>query len=452
MTSNQRPLRLARVPWRADQSAPGAVPDRYGFERIPVEPLALLLVFLVCAQTLGAVIVMLELLVLGLLLVLRWRDWPGLLITAAALLALPLYAMFSALWSSLPAVSLRYGAQLVITVMIAIAIARSVPLSRMAAIVLIATLAATAIGIAMGRTGPSPTGPVPIGLAGSKNQLGYTVLFTLIAALAVLPDPRQSPWLRVLAGLSLVPVFHLLITSQVVTALVLGVVAVAVTGLLLLFRALRPQARMLALVAAALLPFAAIVAAPQLTEFGDRFRSDTLGKDDRLTGRTLLWEAADDLIAERPLLGHGYRAVWMGEAGSGLLARFGLRDGRTFNFHSTVIELRADLGIGGVALLAITLLVGWARLFRLLGDAITPGRIFLTLALLVLTARMFTELVIAPFLLDTVVLYAVLAALLRDRPASAPVNAPMHRWRPRRAVLTLRPQFARITNERSTVP
>lgn len=388
---------------------------RYGFETLPIEPLAIALVFLACAQAFGATIVVLELLALGAILAVTWRTAGAMLRDNLALLALPLFAVVSAFWSELPAVSLRYGAQLVITAVIGITIVRSVPASHLARIVFFGTAAATVIGIAIGRTGPSPEGPVLIGLTGSKNQMGYITLFWLVASLSVLSDRGQAWWLRLVAAISVVPAMYLILTGQVTTALVLAAIAIAATSFLLLFRLLSLQARILTLVSAILLSFSVFVSLPQITAYGDRFRADTLGKDERLTGRTLLWEAAETLVAERPLLGHGYRAVWLGETGKGLLARFGLSDGRTFNFHSTIIELRVDLGIVGVALLALTLLLSWARLLMLLINGVTSARIFAALALLTISGRMFTELVIAPFLLDTILLFAVLASIFQAR-------------------------------------
>jgi len=427
----QRAIRAADPPARAvpvlplrHRSDSGEV---YGFERIPIEPLAAFQLFLACAQGFGAAIVVLELLTLAAILAIRWRMAVTVLSAHPLLLALPLLAMFSALWSDLPAISLRYGAQLVITVLIGIVIARTVQPSRLALIVFAATGIATAIGVALGRVGPSPEGPVLIGLSGSKNQMGYTTLFLLVSALALVIDSRRALWLRALAGASLVPAMDLLIRGHVTTALVLALAAFAATGLLLLFALLPRQGRVLALGSAALLSLGALTALPQLAALGDQFRSETLGKDDRLTGRTLLWEAADQLIAQRPVLGHGYRAVWLGDAGTELLARFGLRDGRTFNFHNTVIELRVDLGLGGIAVLALTLLLAWGGLFTLLIDRVTPERIFAALVLLTLCARMFTELMIAPFLLDTVMLFAVLASVFHERSAgAAPKRLSLH--------------------------
>ena len=70
---------------------------------------------------------------------------------------------------------------------------------------------------------------------------------------------------------------------------------------------------------AALLALPALVALPEIERQAVIIQTDVLGKDARLTGRTLLWEEADSLIAQAPLVGHGYKAIWLGPKGKGLM-------------------------------------------------------------------------------------------------------------------------------------
>lgn len=423
--SAHRPARPQR-PGKARTGRPFSVPLRqfptlpmqsrsrgHGFERLPVEPFATAIVFLACAQGFGSGIVVLELLSLAAILTVRWREAMNVLVDCAPFLALPFVALLSAFWSELPLVSLRYGIQLVLTAIMGIVIARCVAPPRLPLVIFIGTASATIIGVILGRTGPSPDGPVLIGLAGSKNQMGYITLFWSTAAIAILCDGKKMLKLRFLAGVSLLPALGLLVNSESVTALVLSVLVAALAAVLIMLGQLPRTGRIVALICAFLMFPVALAAAPQIATFSERFRTDTLGKDDSLTGRTELWDAANALIAQQPVLGHGYRAVWLGPAGEGLLARFGLRDGRTFNFHNTVVEMRVDLGIAGVAALFATLLAAWLRLLVLLFKGVDAALLFAALALFGLCARMLTELVIAPFLLDTIVLFALLGLVWR---------------------------------------
>jgi exopolysaccharide production protein ExoQ len=77
-----------------------------------------------------------------------------------------------------------------------------------------------------------------------------------------------------------------------------------------------------------------------------------LGKDATLTGRTILWERAFQLIPEHPWLGQGYDAFWRDDyvESEALWALFQLRHG--FSFHNALIEAMVGTGyIGGAVLL-----------------------------------------------------------------------------------------------------
>jgi exopolysaccharide production protein ExoQ len=122
-----------------------------------------------------------------------------------------------------------------------------------------------------------------------------------------------------------------------------------------------------------------------------------------------LWEEADRLISEKPIAGHGYRAIWLGPEGVGLLARNEQSDGRAFNFHDTLREILADLGVIGLIAFAVPMLYAVLKLG--IAAVLKPGLpIAFSLTVLVLVMlRLRTEVFIGPFGLDTVVLYAILA-------------------------------------------
>lgn len=385
--------------------------SRAGFELLPVEPLATALVFCLCIQSMGSPVVLAELALLGALLTIRWREGWRLLRASFPFLLLPLLAVASAGWSDVPAVSFRYGLQLLITVTMGAAIAWTVPLARIPLIVFIGTGLATLLGIASGRTGASLEGEVLIGFAGSKNQMGYISLFWLSSALCVAGSSRSGWLLRIAGLLSVVPAIYMIWQGHATTALVSAIVAIGILGLMALVSLLPPGGRLFSLCAMTLLLLPAAAALPQIEAYADHIRSDVLQKDAGLTGRTLLWQSADELIARRPVTGYGYKAIWMGEEGVGLLARNGKTDGRAFHFHDTIRELRADLGIPGLVLFVIPLGYVLIRMVPLLVAQITPARAFLAVTLLLICLRLRTELEIGPFLVDTVLLYVALTAI-----------------------------------------
>lgn len=75
-------------------------------------------------------------------------------------------------------------------------------------------------------------------------------------------------------------------------------------------------------------------------------------KERTLTGRTLLWEWADVIIAQRPILGVGYQAFWL--QGNPLaealweMEHIGSRTG--FHFHNVILEIGVELGLLGAAI------------------------------------------------------------------------------------------------------
>lgn len=393
-----------------------------GFERLPVEPFAAALVFCLCMQALGAVVVVAELALLGAILAIRWRELPRAALIAVPLIAMPLFAMASAAWSVEPGASLRYGAQLVLTALMGIALVRFVAARDVPLVVLAGAAPAVLLGLFSGNVGPSPEGPVLIGFTGSKNQMSYVCLFWIAAALCVAGSPRRHWLVRIAALTSLAPATALLLQSDSATAMVSLAVLAAFLAALAVAAVLGPGVRMFALVSGALLALTAVAAAPEIERYADTFRADVLGKDRRLTGRTLLWASADSLIDQKPVIGHGYKAIWMGPRGEGLLARNEKTDGRSFHFHDTVREIRVDLGIVGLVLFLLPLGAAVLRAIVVLVERIDPGRAFAAASLVLLLLRSRTELIVGPFLVDTVILFAAIALFLSARREPRPAE------------------------------
>ncbi|WP_073975302.1 O-antigen ligase family protein [Erythrobacter donghaensis] len=414
----------------------------FGFERLPVTGWAAAIVAGLSAPALGPAATLVQLVCLAAILSLRWRRVPQLLLAGLPLLALGLFATASTLWSDVPAISLRYGLQLVVTVLMGLALGRLLTLRELVLAVFIGTTIAGLAGLASGRAGMSESGPVLIGLAGSKNQIGYIALIWLGSALCVAASRAHRPLTRCVAALAVVPALFLIVQGDSATALVSAVVLAGLLGLIALAALLGRGGRLFALVAAALLAIPAAVALPAIEREIAIIQTDVLGKDQRLTGRTLLWEEADRLIRQAPVIGHGYKAIWLGPKGKGLLARNGQSDGRAFHFHDTFRELMADLGIIGLVLFLLPLAYAGVRGVVLLVAAIDAPRAFAIATLFIILLRVRTELIVGPFLIDTVLLTAIAAALaalpLAAAGQDAPTPAPARRRPVRR--LPSRPQ------------
>lgn len=383
----------------------------FGFEQLSVFGLAVAMIAALAAPALGPVATFVQLLCLGIMLALRWRNLPALLPAAVPLLLLAAFAAMSALWSDVPTVSLRYGLQLLATALMGVLLGRLLSLRDLVLAVLIGLSITCLLGLASGRMGVSESGPVLIGLSGSKNQMGYIALFWLGAALCVAGSGAYGLKTRIAAGLAAVPAVFLILQGDSATALVTMVALAGVLVLLAIAAVLGRGGRLFALVAAGLLAIPTILALSVIQTEVARFQTDVLEKDARLTGRTLLWEEADRLIVQAPVIGHGYKAIWLGPKGKGLLARNNQTDGRAFHFHDTFRELLTDLGIVGLALFLLPLAYAAVRGVLLLIAAVDAQRAFAIATLFTILLRVRTELVVAPFMIDTVMVTAIIAAL-----------------------------------------
>jgi exopolysaccharide production protein ExoQ len=409
--------------------------EPYGFERFSVFGLSVVMITCLAAPALGPIVTLLQLTCLAAIMAVRWRSLPGLFAAAVPLLLLPLFATASTLWSDIPATSLRYGLQLVVTVLMGVCLGRLLSLRQLVLAVFIGTSIASIAGLALGRTGVSEDGPVLIGLAGSKNQMGYIALLWLGSALCVLASGAHRLMVRIVASLAILLAFFLIVQGDSATALVSAAVLAGLLVLLALASFAGRGGRLFALLAAALIAVPTLVALPEIERQVAIIQTDVLQKDARLTGRTLLWEEADSLIRQSPAIGHGYKAIWLGPKGKGLLARNDQTDGRAFHFHDTFRELMADLGVVGLALFLLPLAYAAVRGVVLLIDAVDAPRAFALVTLFTIALRVRTELVVGPFMIDTVLLYAIVSALIA-MPLAAAIPSPSSAQplrRPRRA-------------------
>ncbi|OYU74458.1 MAG: hypothetical protein CFE32_17700 [Alphaproteobacteria bacterium PA3] len=419
------------------------VPDMDGRQRQTVFGLAVAMIAALAAPAFGQAATLLQLLCLGAILAMRWREFPALLPAALPLLLLPLFAAASFMWSDVPDISLRYGVQLIATVIMGLVLGRLLSLRDLVLAVFIGTTIACLIGLASRRMGVSDGGMVMIGLSGSKNQMGYIALFWLSAALCVAGSGAYRPLARILASLAVIPASFLLVQADSATAIVSMAVLLGLLAMLAVASFLGRGGRLFALLAAALLTVPVVVGLPEIERQSDVLRTDVLQKDARLTGRTLLWESADVLIAQSPVIGHGYKAIWLGPKGKGLLARNHQRDGRAFHFHDTFREIMADLGAVGLVLFLLPLAYAALRAVLLLIAEVDAQRAFAFATLATIILRIRTELVLGPFMIDTALLYAVVAALAVIPLAEATTDARPALFRMRKtrnARSSLRPQ------------
>jgi exopolysaccharide production protein ExoQ len=370
------------------------------------ETAAFLLIFLISCQIGGAVAIVIEFALVGLLIIANPKLFLQSMLNWWPLLLTPLLAMASALWSSAPDMSLRYGAQLLFTFVTAVFLARLLSARQWLIVFFVSTLVFCLASMASMRTGISAVGMVLIGLTGSKNAMSNEAQMLLMSGFTVLLLSGVSKPLRLAALLALPLAAALVVVTSSATSAILAVVGTVTIFLLWLGERLTPGMRLSVLFFSAVLLIPLFMLAPEISALRDHILYDTLNKDPTLTGRTLLWARADDLIARKPFLGHGYQAIWMGDSfdSIGLKRLTGIEDGRTFHFHNTWRQVAVDLGFVGLAIFAGTLVLSLLKGLSqaLIGPRVATSFFFVTLALTVATG--FADTILQPFLSGTLML------------------------------------------------
>lgn len=232
--------------------------------------------------------------------------------TAAMLLRLPWLALLiawvwaSVAWSIDPATTVRrafaFTAYSLIAVHLAMRFAPERIIVWLAVVGLVQLGLSVVFALALPGYAYMPDGGQLRGVFTHKNSMGELLLLAGAVLAATWPGRLIPRWLAA-AGLALV--FALALPTGSATALALLVaLAASLTALLVL----RLPHHVAALLIALGLGLAALVTALTLLQPGLLF--ELLGRDPTLTGRAQLWAFVDQLIAERPWFGHGYRTVF----------------------------------------------------------------------------------------------------------------------------------------------
>lgn len=268
---------------------------------------------------------------------LRWSLVPWVVVAFGAL---------SVVWSEMPMASARAAVQIAITTVVAIMFAQSLPARSFIATSMYAVLA-SAVAYAN-----------HFQVFGSKNSLALAFTVLLLSSLWVMIDPRQSVINRSVALASLLAGPPMLLEANSEGALLAGGVALVCSLAPLLLRSLQTRTRVATIVIGM---FVAILVAATAYVFLDGLYDAMLasiGKDTSLTGRTLLWSRAADVIAAHPWGGVGLQAFWYegNQDAERFWSYFYIYSHRGFHFHNLWLETGVELGLFGILFVALTTL------------------------------------------------------------------------------------------------
>ncbi|MDP3175697.1 MAG: O-antigen ligase family protein [Phenylobacterium sp.] len=350
-----------------------------------------------------------------------WRSLLTAMPRIWILLTFPAMAVASTMWSDAPMISLRYSLQFAYTVAAGLLVAVAIGPRRMVAALYISSAVVVFGSLFVNRWGMSEEGPVLIGLTGSKNQIASVCQMAIAAAFAVMFDKEQPAWMRRSSFIGVFLALSMLLQAHSATGVLTAMGATAAFVGLLLLRPLGTGARLGVILAALVVLTPVVVAKDVVVREAQEVATKVFKKDATLTGRTYLWRKADELIAQKPTLGHGYRAVWLGKSMTtiGLLRWTGLSDGRGFHFHHTFREVTVDTGYIGLGVFLVSLgLIGFSLLTNVVWNLTVPTAFFFS-AYLTMISRVFTEVIVGPFSPMTLLLFAlgVYGVARRNEPA-----------------------------------
>lgn len=264
-------------------------------------------------------------------------------------------ALLSSTWSIDPVLTLRRSVALGGTVLVALFLAGVVGYRRSVTMITL-LLGAIALGsllvaLLFPELGVHQSGAHVgrwKGLYLHKNLLGREMaLASGLFLIASMKAKRYFP--RLLWGLFVVLALYLIVMTQSTTGLLASLcVLLAVSALVVASK--RPIVAVVVMVLGLAFSFALGL----LLELSPSDAANLVGRDLSLTGRTAIWNRAVSYLAERPVIGHGYRAFWANDPGDSISGALGYR---VAHGHNGWLDAGLDLGLLGVV--SMGLLVSW---------------------------------------------------------------------------------------------
>ncbi len=322
-----------------------------------------------------------------LLLLVHWRAGLAAALRTPSSLLLVGLAVASVAWSAAPDITLRRSFAFLGTTAFGIYLAarwdtRS-QLRLLAAALGVAAVMSFALAVALPGWGRDQVVHVGAwqGIYTEKNTLGQmmvvgTVVFVLLRRLA------RRRWVAT-AGAGLSAALVLLSTAGTALA-----VLVALGLLTLLLRALRLSVTLAVPLAIGFVLVGGSAAA-WMAENLDVVLT-AMGKDPTLTGRTSMWEVIVASIADRPVLGHGYAAFWLGREGPSAEALEAI-GWDTPGAHNGYLDLALQVGGVGLLVFLAGLAAAGARALRTVRATRTADGLWPALFLAFLVMYNFTE-------------------------------------------------------------
>ncbi|MCG3862856.1 MULTISPECIES: O-antigen ligase family protein [unclassified Photobacterium] len=274
----------------------------------------------------------------------------------------PILALLSVLWSQYPEATLRSAIQFILTTVIGIAVVYNIKKEQFfvglsCSVIIIMALSLVSHRVETnGMTGET----VLIGYLGSKNFLAQTASIGFFVGFGLFYTLAKNKVEKIIGLLSILFSIAVLLKAKSLGATVTSFGSIFAcfclyhfSNLAITQRAQKATVNLLYLLALCVIVFVYIIfGTPEFNHF-----MVEIGKDPTLTSRTLIWAEGDKAIAQAPILGAGYDAIFqignpIGEA----VWKIGLvPPGVGFNFHNMFVHWTVHFGYVGLIIYLLIL-------------------------------------------------------------------------------------------------
>jgi len=342
------------------------------------------------------------------------------------LVLLPGFYVLSAIWSDEPKISFSLGLQTTLEVLVAIGISACLTRSQFLRVLFIATTIVCVGSVIYGQKGESAQGLVLIGFLGSKDAMALFAYLGIMTSIAVLYDPGQKRALKLAVWPVMMIESWIALTVHATAAGIFLALGIFIFLSIHYILARSHAARWFSYFMIVFILLSGVLLSTEAVDIFGSFATQGLGKDATLTGRTVLWDEAFDLIENSPFLGHGYRSFWLGTSPETyrMLAKMGQTDGHGFHFHEQYLETSVDTGAIGLLILIATFFTFISRIWRNVIHNPSSFNAFSMSLVIIYVMRWFFETAFLPFSLDMVLFFALGTAALDPHEQKIKAPAP----------------------------
>ena len=322
------------------------------------------------------------------------------------LFVMPVFGLFSFMWSAHPSAAIRDGVLLTLTPLTVLVIANRMDLRHALRCMMFAGWIAAILVL------PNLGSNAAIVPYGSRNVLAMQMTFMSLLSLTAILNKREMNWVR-MVSVPFVPLgIYLVIASGSATSLVFAVLGPVALILAKIFwvdaaRVAHMRTSILTVFFVLVIGVLMIVLSMPTNNFEDQFLQ-LVGRERNLSGRTTIWMAGRVIQDQHPMFGTGLAGFWNPENGAAQSINF--YDYKPFGtkltFHNAFMEVRVHLGwIGFWMFVAIWVWCGFRILKTWLQSHHMEASMILVAALCAYGSTFTESVMFATFKTPTTLLY-----------------------------------------------